>query len=151
MFSAMSDPFPPTSEEAIPRFEKDRGVQLPMAYRNFLLKFNGGRPVERLFPLPGVSPPTEFEIHFFYGIDAPLRCYDLAHTYEFFRVGIPSGIVPIATSSFACSYYCLDLREGKTDVCFWDQRHHWGTGEWREEDLYFICETFDQFLAMLHS
>jgi hypothetical protein len=151
MFIGMSDRFPETTTDAISKFESQCGVGLPPSYRSFLLKFNGGRPVERLFPLPGVSPPTEFEIHFFYGIDAPLRCYDLASMYEFFRAGIPSGIVPIGTSAFACSYYCLDLRDGKTGVCFWDQTHHWGTGEWREEDLYIICETFDQFLAMLYS
>lgn len=150
MFSVMSDPFSPTSEEAISRFEKERDVQLPMAYRKFLLTFNGGRPREDSFPCPGVVPAVEFEIQFFLGVDAPRNVYDIAHVYDLYFNGFPHGIVPIACDS-GINYYCLDLRNSGNAVTFWDKRHFWGTGEWREEDLYFICETFDDFLAMLHS
>lgn len=149
MFTAMADQFPPTTPGAIESFESARGIHLPAAYREFFLEYNGGRPRERLFPVLGVLPPAEFAIHFFYGLDAPIQSYDLAHKYDFFNASIPSGIVPVAASARACSYYCLDLRHGNEAVCFWDQTHHWGTGEWREEDLYVICDTFDRFLSML--
>jgi hypothetical protein len=34
------------AEDEVTRFERDRGVQFPDDYKDFLLRFNGGRPAE---------------------------------------------------------------------------------------------------------
>ena len=50
----------------------------------------------------------------------------------------------------AGDYVCLDLaRASRRRVAFWDKRHFWGTGEWREGDLYHVANSFEEFLASL--
>ena len=62
--------------------------------------------------------------------------------------GFPFGSVPIANQDLG-SYICLDLRNGRQRVDFWDHRHFWSTGEWRERDLYHVADSFEEFLSLL--
>ena len=145
MFTAMSDKHPPAPAGGIEEFETSRQLTLPSDYKRFLQKYNGGRPRENQFRIE----EFQLEVQFFYGLEAPLRVYDLAYKYDFLVArGMPKFIVPVGNSGLECTYYCLDLRKGGA-MCIWDQRHHWGTGEWREEDLYEVAENFDEFLALL--
>jgi hypothetical protein len=73
---------------------------------------------------------------------------ELAYAYDLYAGGLPRGIVPIAGDGSG-NYVCLDLRKGTDRVAFWDKRHFWGAGEWRESDLYHVASSFEEFLGFL--
>jgi hypothetical protein len=148
VFSEMRDGNPPTTPQAITEFERSRGLILPSRYKEFLLTANGGRPEASAFPIERMALNPLGAVHFFFGLNATLSVYDLARTFDWFRDRIPSGIVLIASTDGA-DYVCLDLRNGQERVAFWDQRHYWGTGEWRESDLHHVANSFADFLASL--
>lgn len=148
MFSEMRDSNPPTTPQAIAEFERSRRLALPSRYKEFLLTTNGGRPDPPAFPIEGMALNPLGAVHFFFGLDATLPVYDLARTFDWFQNRMPSGIVLIASTDGA-DYVGIDLRKGSDQIAFWDHRHHWGTGEWRESDLYHVANSFEEFLALL--
>jgi hypothetical protein len=138
-----------TSLTAIEKVERVLRVTFPEAYRNFLLKVNGGRPDRQVFPITGMHLNPSGNINFFFGIDANISVYDLAATNQFYESRIPKGVVLIAENGMG-DYVCLDLRDGRSQVSFWDNKHFWGTGQWREGDLYLVATSFESFLDDLH-
>lgn len=144
MFTAMTDAYPTTDAKAIEDFEASQQFVLPSDYKKFLLQHNGGRPREDRLQFGDQS----IDVQVFYGLLQSQKSYDIAYAYGFYLArGMPRHVVPVACASIECSFYCLDLERG--GVSFWDQSHHWGTGEWREEDFYPLTDTFDEFLALL--
>jgi SMI1 / KNR4 family (SUKH-1) len=139
-----------TSDERISQFEAVAEISLPQPYRSFLLDANGGRPNRSLFPIEGLENNPFGSVHFFFGLDDKLESDDLEKMFVWFASSIPIGVVCIARTDCA-DYICLDLRDGKEAVVFWDHRHFWGAGEWREEDLYPVATSFDEFLGLLRS
>ncbi len=84
----------------------------------------------------------------FFGIGVREPTNELAYGYDLYAGGIPHEIVPIATDGMG-NYVCLDLRKRAERVAFWDKRHYWGTGEWRESDLHDVASSFEEFLGSL--
>jgi hypothetical protein len=148
MFPEITDANPPTTLAAIEDFERSRGLALPSHYKHFLLAINGGVPKAPAFPIQGM-PNRPFEmVQAFSGIGVREPTDELAYAYDLYVGGFPDGIVPIAGNGGG-DYVCLDLRDGRERVAFWDKRHFWGTGEWRESDLYQVANSFEEFLASL--
>ena len=150
MFLEITDGNPPTSLPAIEEFEQSHGLSLPGSYKEFLLQANGGRPLTATFPIKGLALNPFGKVHFFFGIGAQLPVYDLVKTFDWFRHRIPAGIVPIACTA-GSDYICLDLREEQGKVVYWDNRPFWGTGIWREQDLYHVADSFDEFITVMRS
>lgn len=148
MFPEIIDGSPPTSMSAIERFEHDRGLALPEFYKQFLLATNGGVPKNSSFPIKGMALNSTGSVQAFFGIGVPWPTTELAHAFDLYQGGLPQGIVPIAGDGSG-NYICLDLRDGHERVAFWDKRHFWGTGEWREGDLYHVANSFEEYLATL--
>lgn len=136
----------PVSEHAIARAERVLEVKLPASYRSFLSRANGGRPSKPLFPIAGMHMNLTGNVNMFFGVDAKSDGDDLEKTNRFYH--LPKEIVLIAENGMG-DYICLDLRGGGERVVFWDHRYFWGTGEWRETDLYHIASSFGEFLASL--
>src|SRR5688500_2358278 len=59
----------PLSPEDVNSFESAWGVQLPDAYRRFLLTFNGGRPRPSTFRISGLEKNPEGQVQMFFGLD----------------------------------------------------------------------------------
>jgi hypothetical protein len=131
---------PPTNPAAVEEFERDRDLVLPSSFREFLLATNGGIPREPAFPIARMANNPIGVVQVFFGIGVRWPTTELAYAYDLYAGAIPQGIVPIAGDG-AGNYICLDLRNGQGQVGFWDQRHFWGTGEWRENDLYHIADS----------
>jgi len=137
-----------TTLAAIEAFERERDLVLPATYKDFLLASNGGVPETPIFPIQGMELNPFGGVQVFFGIDAKFSTSDLAETYDLYAGGIPAHIVPIASNGMG-DYICLDLRGGGEKVVFWDKRPFWGTGEWRESDLYHVADSFEEFLGSL--
>lgn len=148
MFPGMRANNPTTTSAAIKDFERDRGLALPNRYKEFLLATNGGVPEAPAFPVDGMAGTGIWVIQVFFGIGVREPTSELAYGYDLYAGGIPHDIVPIAADGMG-NYICLDLRKGGERVAFWDKRHYWGTGEWRESDLHHVANSFEEFLASL--
>ena len=131
-------------------FESEVGHALPPAYSAFLLSTNGGRPEPDTFQITGFQNNPYGSVHFFFGLNVDTWSYNLGEMYRWFSASVPTGILAIGCTAGA-DYICLDLRAGDERVIYWDHRHHWGTGEWREQDVYPIAATFSDFLVSLRS
>lgn len=148
MFPRITSGNPPTNLEAVQEFECKVGFPLPRLYKEFLLETNGGRPRESVFPIDGFAHNPFGSLHEFFGLGARPPLADLDEIFEWFKNGVPAGIIAIGRTDGA-DYLCLDLRDGQEQVRYWDHRHHWGTGEWRESDLYHVANSFEEFIASL--
>ena len=138
----------PTTSEDVQRFESEIGMALPLTYAAFLQATNGGRPEQDTFPITGLHNNPFGTVQFFFGIGASNPSYDLGEMYRWFSPSIPAGVLTIGCTPGA-DYICLDLRQGTDRVVYWDHRHHWGTGEWREQDLYHVAASFEAFMRLL--
>jgi hypothetical protein len=132
----------------IEEFEAPRNLKLPKLYCQFLKSTNGGIPDKDTYPISGMPNNPEGGIQCFFGFLKELEVDTINWNYDLYAGGFPHGIVPIAGNGGG-DYVCLDLRNGGERVAFWNKRHFWGTGEWREKDLYPIADSFEQFLASL--
>jgi hypothetical protein len=137
-----------TTREAIAALEQAIGLTPPSSYRTFLLATNGGRPVLPTFPITNLPLNPLGSVNYFFGITSKFEVYQLAWQYHFHKGRIPAGILLIAGNA-GSDFICLDLRNKKERVVFWDYAHFWSTGEWRESDLYFIANSFEAFLKSL--
>jgi SMI1 / KNR4 family (SUKH-1) len=131
-------------------FEKSRQIKLPDLYRNFLKTTNGGIPDRKKYPIVGMLDNPFGGIQCFFGFGKQIEVDLLEYNYDLYVGGFPHGIVPIAANGSG-DYVCLDLRNGDDRVAFWDKRHFWGTGKWRESDLYHVADSFEDFLRSLTS
>jgi SMI1 / KNR4 family (SUKH-1) len=147
-FPKIIEAYPATTREAVENFESKLGFYLPEIYKQFLIEKNGGRPEEKQFQIFGLDNNPYGAIQVFFGIGAPFAMSDVVRHNELYRNGFPGGIVAIASTG-GPSPVILDLRSGKERVLYFDFTHYWGTGEWRECDLYFIAESFEKFLSNL--
>lgn len=148
MYPRMKSANPMISVSEINEFEESIGVQLPVSYKKFLLVSNGGRPDNSVFPIQDMLLNTEGNIQVFFGLRAKHRTSDLYLVYKDMGEAVPRSIVPIATTGFS-DFICLDLRGGSERVVFWDRRPFWGSGIWREDDVYLIAANFDELLVAL--
>lgn len=145
----MSETNPPTTEAAVRDFELKHDLVLPASYRNFLLITNGGIPRKSNFKIFSRRSAVDENIQDFLGIGVHgFPTSELSYALGLYRGGIPDGLLPIANQDLG-SYLCLDLRNGTDHVVFWDHRHFWSTGEWREQDLFHVADSFEQLLDML--
>jgi SMI1 / KNR4 family (SUKH-1) len=149
MTITISNTYTPITDADIAEFEKPRNIQLPSSYKTFLCMTNGGPPDANLvYSISDMPLNPVGGLQSFFGIKTAAEHDLLEANYDLYVGGAPHGIVPVAGSGGG-DFVCLDLRDGTDRVALWDKRHFWGTGEWRESDLYHIADSFDAFLASL--
>ena len=139
----MLEQFPPVNEEQIAALEGRPGRRLPDQYRQFLLRFYGGRLKERVVDISG--PGDSDEVRYFYGIDAEEEWGDLLRTHEIFRDRIPDHLLPIAEDDLG-NQICISLSppdNGK--IYFWDHELEFTPGR----AITLLADSFDEFLDRL--
>lgn len=134
--------------------EKKWRIKLPMSYKNFIEKYNGGIPQENTIDLDG----QKYIITRFLGIIKDITLNDLGW-YDIGAVESQIGerltdnmdligmeVVPIA-ELFGGNYVCLDFRETKecANICIW---FHDESDEFSPVTKK-IANDFDEFLKML--
>ena len=107
---------PPIEAATIIAFESRIGLELPMDYREFLHKYNGGRPGHNF--VRGIETDS-CSIKMFLGIRTD-EYYDLDIEWRWTRGRIFPGHLSIAIDSFG-NRFCLALgAEDYGTVYFWD-------------------------------
>ena len=148
MLPSIKEKNPPTTVVAVAEFEHLSQLSLPRLYREFLRVANGGVPVSSKFPILGMPGNQNGSVHVFLGIGAPFASEDLVQTFRHLQGRIPEDVLPIACTA-GDDLIFLDMRASREQVKFWDHRHFWSTGEWREQDLYHVADSFEEFLSLL--
>lgn len=139
---------PTIDQSALKSFELRYGLNLPLAYREFLLTTNGGRPIPPAFPILGLPNNPSGTIQAFFGLNASIHAHDLAAVTSELVGLVPPGLLPIACTD-GDDFVCIDLRRPGAPVLFWDRRPVWGTNGWNDGDLYPIAGDFEALLGAL--
>lgn len=145
---------PKPNEEFVIKEERMWNVRLPVSFKNFLQRYNGGVPTQKTFLYNNheyaidrflcVLEKTEGNKYGSYDIDVVLSQIEDRLTSNEDLVGCE--LLPIA-QLFAGDYLCLDYNNKKTpSVCVWN---HEESGELNPV-TYRVADSFEQFLEMLH-
>lgn len=127
---------PPATEPAIARLEKQLKSKLPVAYREFLLRHNGGQPEPATFVPADRDKPTEV-INSFLAVDGDPDVDDLATFLKLYKGRVPKGCLPVAYDAFG-NLICIGLA-GKDRGHIYFLNHERG-------DKRLIAENWDAFL-----
>jgi hypothetical protein len=138
----------PIMEEYLDAFELRTKLRLPEAYRRFILKFNGGRPIPPAFPITGFVNNPIGGVQMFFGFKPAMGCYDIEKIFDEDANLIPHGVLSVACTDGA-DFICLDLRKSGSPVVYWNRRPYWGENNWSEDQLFPIADDFESFLASL--
>ena len=134
-------------DDDINDLETQIAFKLPAAYRAFLLKHNGGRPTPSGFPIRDFTNNPFGMIHYFFGIEQDLDCYDLSWNWEVMNGRVPDGFLPIA-GDHSGDLLCLSLYGLNCgSVLFWDyyDEHFPPTSR----NVYHVADSFSEFLGAL--
>jgi len=139
------------SEKDVEQTETKLGVSLPVDYRTFLLRHNGGWPEPSTFPLENNPSDDHARVHYFLCIEEE-DPYNLIDWAEDFQGRVPPGLLPIAVDPGG-NLVCVSTSGGKSGtVYFWDHEEEAGEGETPGYDnVYYVAENFEDFLNMLTS
>lgn len=137
---------PPLNPEDLRAFERTHELDLPSAYREFLLATNGGRPERDVLTIVGLERNPLGRIHFFFGLNDPVESCNLDWNLVVFRDRIPAGLLPIATTE-GTDKICLAVgRERPGTVFYWD-----GNAQAGERNLHVLADDFASFLSSLQA
>lgn len=146
-----TNPHGPTSPTAIAQFEARWGVLLPVEYKEFLLKSNGGMPTADVFDIPGFHGQGS-SLNSFYGIHDGPEHHQLDHAYQVHRERIPADLIPIAYDAFG-NEICIGWkgkRRGK--IYFWDHEDELDENGLSRQDyrnVFLVANSLQEFLDNL--
>ena len=131
---------------------RELGIELPAAYRRFLLASNGGKLERTVFAFEEDGLPTESNVralyawgpHPFYALEKRLRVRALP--------GFPAAALPIGEDSggnLICLIVGDDPHAARGEVWFWVQDAGGGADPWAA--MYRVAEDFDSFLGSLRA
>lgn len=137
----------PLLEERLQAFEKRLGVILPPDYREFLKRYNGGRPEPSGFWIRAGCDASE--VHQFYGLhDGPkwfsIDCYTGVEQY-----GIPRGMLAIGNDGVG-NTICIGIEgEKRGAIYFIDHEVHPYDKPDSFEGVIRLADSFSEFLSSL--
>jgi hypothetical protein len=144
-----ANPYGALSESRLKAFEEELGVRLPDAYREFLLRFNGGRWKSRIFRVS--DKEGESEVHHVYGLHEGPDFSRLDRAWESLRGTIPPSVIPIADDPGG-NKICLGIGGSDRAKVFFCE-HEWARNERGEAiqkyALSQISGSFEDFVAGL--
>jgi len=136
----IDEPGPKIDEIDIATFETRRGIQLPDAYRQFLIRHNGGIPSPDIVDIPN-DPKGPTDVQVFFGISTDIESSDLSWNFELVKsryLGV--RLLPIACDSGG-NLFCLHLSEAQEFiVVYLDINAPPGS-------IYKVASGFDEFLG----
>ena len=132
----------------IDRLEDITFSNLPVEYKDFLIKFNGGCPTPESFDVNSHAEKT-FDVHAFFGINLEIESNNLQWIFDEYKNRIPPYLFAIGGTDTS-DLICLDLtsyNHGK--IVFWDsfdEKDSSYTG-----NIHDIAENFNTFLNQLYA
>ena len=139
------------NEQDIKYFENRFNVNLPIAYRNFLLQFNGGDPEPHLFA-------ENIELGYLvvnelYGIKAQEKYNDLEHKLEIYDGRVSNNFIAIGGDPGG-NQFCIGISGDFTGkIFFWDHEEEVDEDDFVDnvlpENMYLLADDFSIFIDQL--
>ncbi len=141
----------PINEQIVKDFESKLNTSLPLAYRNFLLQFNGGEPEPNLFKKNvelGYLVVNEL-----YGINAREKSNNLEHMLEIYDGRISNNFIAIGGDPGGNQFCIGILGSFAKKIFFWDHEEEVDEDDFVDnvlpENMYFLADDFDIFINQL--
>jgi hypothetical protein len=138
MMLRVDDQEAPVTQAELADFEKELNASLPKAYREFLLRSNGGLPTPDVVEIEG-APGSPTDVQVLFGIDRSVESSDLRWNKATFSDRIPARMLPVACDSGG-NLFCLSLSEEDSGSVFYINL------ESQEPRLFVVAKDFDGFL-----
>ena len=141
----------PLSEEELRVAERELGLQLPSAYRKFLLTHNGGKPVPGVFNFKGRDgSPDRSVVDWFLSVhEADFD--NLLHYAQTYRGRIPEWLVPIGHDPYGNLILLGHTGTDTGAVFFWDHEQEISThSQSGAVNVFRVANSFQQFLDQLY-
>jgi hypothetical protein len=146
--------FPGLDEIKLDELESQLGFQLPLSYKNFLKKFNGGIPSNggtsdlnvwciNVLGFPGNST----DVQVFFGFNKAVASSNILWRFSFIHETLPdNNLLPFACDSGG-SLFCFQLSNEAQEpkIVYWDFSAE--EGEW---PIYPVAENFNHFLSSMY-
>lgn len=139
--------FGPLDPSDLSRFEDRYGAVLPLEYREFLSKSNGGQPTPNTFDIPDCGASANVDL--FYGIGPQGEPGDLGTEYEQVRDELPAGFLPIAHDPGGNYVLLCWIGSQAGEIYYWDANHFFEQSD-ESGDTYRVAKNINDFLAALH-
>jgi len=141
---------PKLTEDSIINFEKKSGYKLPVVYKDFLLKYNGGKPRPDTYDVPswqhGYSTVNDFN-----GI-LPGEYNDIEDNIRLLRGRLPTGFIPIADDPGGNVLLLCLAGSTTSKVYFWDHENEpYERGDRLEDypNIHWVADSFTDLLNKL--
>ena len=134
---------PPLDQSEVTKLEQGVTGPLPAVYREFLLRYNGGRPSPDTVTI-GDAPSGPTDVQVFFGIGIEENTSNILWNIDRFAVQVPRhSLVPIACDSGGNIFF-IDAATEKGRIFYYD---------WTNEEptLYEIAPGFEEFLTGIRS
>lgn len=140
--------FDPATAEQVSAFERRHSVTLPVEFREFLFKQNGGfGPTPHAFTIPDIGEHVAVDL--IYGIGPPSKRSNLETKYEEFRDDLPEEFLPIGHDPGGNLILIAVAGDLAGQVHYYDAVLFYKTSS-EVGNIYFIAEDFERFLESLH-
>lgn len=132
------------TENELNDFETQNGTKLPQDYRDFLLKFNGGKPNQK------TSFNTSTKVTYFLGMHNGDYYASLYKHIEMYKSRLPFGTFPVATDPFGNLFIMSLHPESNGHIYFWDHEEEpeYQDGHYTA-NCFFVANSFSEFVESL--
>ncbi|MCG8333544.1 MAG: SMI1/KNR4 family protein [Proteobacteria bacterium] len=135
------------SEDIVTKFEHKWNVKLPIEYKRFLIKYNGGYPSPDAFAIKEIEDESTVDkfLSLESGPHSNLDSY--VNTY----IGrIPKDLLPIAHDPGG-NLICIGIKgENFGIIYFWDHEFESDDNDPDYSNVHFVANNFDEFLKELY-
>lgn len=136
---------PNVDNQRIKQFEQTTGIKLPGDYHDFLLRNNGGHPVNSRFEIPELR--DDALVSYFYAIDGT-RGFSLEDQLAEWKSEMPAGFLPIANDPGGAIILMSTKGKRKNRVYLWDHQHRYLQSS-HKHNTYLVAQSFSEFIASL--
>jgi hypothetical protein len=147
MIETMEDQGRTLTETDIEQLESQIEKPLPIDYKTFLLKYNGGCPTPNAFPIEGLANNPFGTIQVFFRVGGHIESSNIDWNCEVYNGRLPDNLLPIACDDGG-DLICISIY-GKDAgaVVFWDA--HQETNEPTYNNVYPIADSFSRFIMSI--
>lgn len=142
-----ANPYGPLSEERLQDFEKRVGAVLPPDYREFLKRYNGGKPDPNDFWIRGGRDSSG--VHQFYGLHDGPKWFSIDCSVGVERYGVPEGLLAIGDDGVG-NTICIGIKGEKRGIIYFiDYEIHPYDESDSFEGITKLADSFSEFLSTL--
>ena len=135
-----------TTEERIRKLEQKYALELPAAYKEFLLACNGGviePDGSESIHIPALGQAIDLEI--LYGLDASKDCFDIEYWMREYGEELPRSAVIIGDDSLK-GFLILLCAGDANGLYYWDDSYNF-PGSTKDKNAYFVCKSFSELFT----